>query len=501
MSCVFTRTYWADVLADDAVAGSFNLLQMHELAWFPWLNLKAGFYNPRPSVRVLLWTLVLAPAAIGVQILLVVAALSAALFKQSSKLSAVLDRVVADVINYVNSAARATPSDSALRDVAQAIHGRFDRALANAADEGCTEIHVVAHSLGSSIAVTQLFGPDATVNAKRVSRLYTIGSPLQRVRFLWPRLFKEMNDSSHIEWTNFWDPFDLISNRLPAGAGWRSPRNSVLFGQAGLGRAHVVYEAHPHFIRSLILDLGARLPARRARPLLRATLIVISLLESIVLLILVSAALLTGFVLCLLFAIVASALSSLESAAHSGASGPEFWTIASVLFWISFALLMIGYFILAPLAWGRFAAGYAHYRHRFHCEPQDVCEEDAGRDDTADESFDGPVSAWVEDASRPWNRLVPRIPRFLRWSALVTFSLGIGCALQLGSGFDLPWWERLAVKDRIFDAAGIAFWGVLGTVVIVALGFFIIPLADFCSQIWGAFRDWQRATTTPPNQD
>jgi hypothetical protein len=357
------EAYWADVLANDLVAGTFDPFQVHVLAWFPWLNLRTGLYDRRPRIRVGLWTLLLAPAAIGVQVLWGFTGLVAAMFKRSAQLSAALDEIVADVVNYVDSAAGAIASDSPLHLASSEVHGRFDAAVAAAVADGCGTIDVVAHSLGTVIAAKRLFAADADPAAASVDRLYTIGSPLRRVRFLWPHLFAIAPAAERsIDWRNFWDPFDLVSNRLTRTPAWSRPRNSMLLGRAGLARAHVTYEAHARFIRRLADGIGAERPPFRPRPLLAIALMAGSLAESVGLVLVVAAGLLVGLLIVVLFSVISAFYSAALSASFVGPDTGA--TIVHISFWGTLVLFLIVYFVVVPLGYGLVKASAVHRLHR-----------------------------------------------------------------------------------------------------------------------------------------
>src|SRR5262249_796854 len=157
-------------LSGDRVKGSFNQLDMHTLAWFPWLNLRFGLYSGhRPILRTLLWTLVLGPIAIMLHLTATVWLIIGAGFitlrnkrakddddhtvSGSSVIGTILDNVAADASNYVSSAASATPEGSPLQGTAASIQQRLvDAVRAAAGGDSRRNIVIVAHSLGSVIA-------------------------------------------------------------------------------------------------------------------------------------------------------------------------------------------------------------------------------------------------------------------------------------------------------------------------------------------------------------
>jgi len=479
------EAYWADLLAVDAVAGSFSPLLVHELAWFPWLNLKTGMYQPRPRIRVLLWTVVLAPAAIGIQLLWITAHAVAGLFGRGGVLTEMLDQVVADVLNYVDSAAGATSEGSPLRDAADNVHQRFDAALVHAHTDGCSEVHVVAHSLGTLIAAQRLFATEVPAHVELVTGLYTIGSPLRRIRFLWPRLFESSSGPERLRWLNFWDPLDVVSNRIPA-RGWPACHNVWLAGGAGLARAHVRYEAQPRFTRRLVGELGAELPPRRVRPHLRMLLAFASLAESALVILVLAGALLIGLLLCVAFATIFAVIGSLKSAAQSGVTDDRSIT-ASVL--VMFAIVVVGYFILWPLGYGRYKAGYAHYRHRFGCEARLHVDGEANQ---------APISAWMRHPRRRWNQDLSAAVIYALLVAGIIAVCAVGLLGGLAGGVDLPWADGLGIGTRVLAAIVDLVVGILFSLGLVLGASLALELADHAILAARDYHEWRQATTTPP---
>lgn len=119
-------------------------------------------------------------------------------------IDALLDEYVGDVFSYVNSAGSAfyrdageAPIPAAAEQAYGHIVQRFYDQLVKADTDGCAAIHVVAHSLGTVVAYHALTGlrfdramrtdAEAIRSAmSKVRRLYTIGSPLEKIRFFWP---------------------------------------------------------------------------------------------------------------------------------------------------------------------------------------------------------------------------------------------------------------------------------------------------------------------------
>src|SRR5690606_32645481 len=107
------------------------------------------------------------------------------------------------------------------------------------------EVHVLAHSLGTVVAYHALTGmgqPDARPPyAPR--RLYTIGSPLEKIRYVWPWTVSPTTPSVHpdFRWFNFHHRLDAVSGRLRRFEAWAPIADVPLAGGGGLLRSHVVY--------------------------------------------------------------------------------------------------------------------------------------------------------------------------------------------------------------------------------------------------------------------
>src|SRR5690606_4738654 len=168
------------------------------------------------------------------------------------------------------------PVPDALRRIQPAIVARFHEQLLRAQSDGCATIHVVAHSLGTVVMYHALRGLGRAAGngeavraaAARVRRLYTIGSPLEKIRFFWPRLRTSENLAGEriIAWDNFVSWFDPVAGMLRRYDEWGGVRNHRLLG-GGFVRGHVVYEHSPVFLHALTEGLcGQALPLRRGWP-------------------------------------------------------------------------------------------------------------------------------------------------------------------------------------------------------------------------------------------
>ena len=109
-----------------------------------------------------------------------------------------------------------------------------------------------------------------TIDPARLSRFYTIGSPLEKIRFFWTRLVEHSRNGpaiavadrfvavdstnggeSAMKWENFFNRLDLVSGRLHEFPGWPIPVNRPARGLGGLITAHVAYNRNPDFLAFL----------------------------------------------------------------------------------------------------------------------------------------------------------------------------------------------------------------------------------------------------------
>lgn len=213
-----------------------------------------------------------------------------------------LDQVPGDVINFVKSAGgayqrapQAEPETAyrggdwvnvdfeRLAPKAREITGRFLEVLEQATQrDGCTNIHVLSHSLGTVVCHQALArATESLASAKpaaRITRLYTIGCPLEKIRFFWPKLFEKRVDSvvmkdgraivevdPSLQWCNFWSRADAVSGKLSAFAGLPEPTNRPAHGLGGFFTAHVRYLGNPGFL-SFVLNEAIPGVAKAAVP-------------------------------------------------------------------------------------------------------------------------------------------------------------------------------------------------------------------------------------------
>jgi hypothetical protein len=301
------EVWWADLLEGEAVEGSFDFDRVYEVVWFPGLNRRAGYLPPEvcPRGRVARWTVVLAPLSALLFATYNGARMLASGWSGASQarrgeaapgepartpLDDVMDRVAADVFNYAYGLRDAFPGGGEPTAVLVArvreIRQRFERAAATAAAAGCREIQVVAHSLGTVVAFTSMCpapgaAPAAGAPAHQ-TRLYTIGSPLEKFRFFWTRLLEGSGGGPAVacdgravavaaaeppmRWDNFSSRLDLVSGRLRAFPGWPAPANHSVPGLGGLMSSHTAYNGNAAFLAALGEGLGgAPLRVRQSR--------------------------------------------------------------------------------------------------------------------------------------------------------------------------------------------------------------------------------------------
>ncbi|WP_296811068.1 hypothetical protein [Thiocapsa sp.] len=266
---------WADLLAGEQVSGTFNKVWLAETSWYPWLNAKCGWLTTEEYPR---W-LVIARTLQLVFVQLVFTPIYELLPQRWH--AEVMDQVVADVSNYMHSFTGWVKPLSPLRDAADRIIDRFRDVAAQAAADGCSEIQIVAHSLGTVIAYQGLGYYSASApsggQAVPITHLYTLGSPLEKVLFIWsgslrpelaiPQIQRHdqaLAEGKQLRWRNYHSPLDLVSGYLRRFKSWGPVENIRLRDLGNLAKAHTAYFRHPRFQEDLSLGLG--LPQRTAEP-------------------------------------------------------------------------------------------------------------------------------------------------------------------------------------------------------------------------------------------
>ncbi|MCP5128561.1 MAG: hypothetical protein H6985_03150 [Pseudomonadales bacterium] len=302
------EVHWADLLQGEITRGTFSAREFQAYAWFPWLNRKRRVNPPGKyaMATTLIWTLLLPPLSLALALPYYGARLLVSAFdrdfreklRQEGRESArgnfwqiarsradsaafqrtwledTIDEYVGDVFNYVNSAGNARYPDGREIDVPHEVQAaypkiaeRFHTRLIQAAAE-CAEIQVLAHSLGTVVSYHGLFGlkrgdsgaqNPAGLDAarKKVTHFYTIGSPLEKIGFFWPKLTNPQVPAGGItlQWENFVSWFDPVAGVLKNFDQWGVVGNQRLLG-GGFVTGHVVYERHPKFLKRLVSGLG-----------------------------------------------------------------------------------------------------------------------------------------------------------------------------------------------------------------------------------------------------
>jgi hypothetical protein len=306
------EVYWADLHLGDSTLGACQIEEVQAIAWFPFFNMMRRRY-PKGSYSwaKLAWWCAILPfvnvvVGLGYDGISWVmrwrnakykgisrARLSGRTEKHASVLriltkffptrsddytcvDAELDESLGDVLTYVNSAGQSfyrEPGDvpaarlSAYQDIVKRFH---DQLVQASSQEGCSEIQVIAHSLGTVITYHALAGftPDRLPRSEagsiqhaltKITRLYTIGSPLEKIRFFWPALAGVESPwlRQSIHWDNFVSWFDLVAGALRRFAEWGTTQNHRLLG-GGFFRGHVVYEHSHVFLESLAHGLSGQ---------------------------------------------------------------------------------------------------------------------------------------------------------------------------------------------------------------------------------------------------
>lgn len=306
----FYEVYWADLLEGERVSGTFEMDAVSSLAWFPLFNhlYKAYAKEPYPLLKVLWWTFVLPLVGFALFISYwgarVLASLWEAVVSSTQDRSTrsrerdevagkpvfertrfyadqgvaaakpferLLDEYAGDVFNYINSAGdtfspkRNVPAQ--LRSVYRDILDRFYDQVVRARKDGCQRILIVSHSLGTVVMYHALRGLrlDESSRSDRqaiaealgsVEHIYTIGSPLEKIRFFWPALRPAQNLAGEraIPWDNFVSYFDPVAGVLRRYGEWGEVKNHRLLG-GGFISGHVAYERSAIFLKTFTQDL------------------------------------------------------------------------------------------------------------------------------------------------------------------------------------------------------------------------------------------------------
>lgn len=309
------EVHWADLLEGEVVRNLFNFERVFETVWFPRFQLAHGWLRPEvvSRGRVRVWLCLLVPLSpflyfgyYGAQFLGSLFDPLVRLFRpsktpasaaappppdtwrarlrdaakggrRSTVFDELMDEIPGDVFNYVaGSIGSFSTSERGVwltKNIAE-IHERFAAAAARARQDGCRELQVLAHSLGTVVAFRGMCpaarpaAADETPTAPAaLSRLYTIGSPLEKFRFFWTALVEAPHAGPAIvhdgrtvaataaeaplRWDNFFNRLDLVSGKLRAFPGWPAPENHPARGLGGLVSAHVAYHSNRDFLERI----------------------------------------------------------------------------------------------------------------------------------------------------------------------------------------------------------------------------------------------------------
>lgn len=297
-SVKFYEVYWADLLTGEPVSGTFDMDEVSSLAWFPLFNQidRAYAQEPYPLWTIVRWTFILPFVGFALFVAYWGAYLLSRIWeglresdamrpplkqrlaqrfkkfggKSSHTPSAVdklLDEYVGDILNYINAAGGSFPAKRDVPDRLRRVHcevvDRFYDQLVRARNDGCQRIQIVAHSLGTVVMYHALRGltldqstrtdkQSVSQAVKDVEHLYTIGCPLEKVRFIWPRLRCEQDlcGQRDVAWDNFVSYFDPVAGTLRRYREWGPVKNHYLVG-GGFVSGHIVYERSDVFLETL----------------------------------------------------------------------------------------------------------------------------------------------------------------------------------------------------------------------------------------------------------
>ncbi|HVQ32244.1 MAG TPA: hypothetical protein VMV21_21785 [Vicinamibacteria bacterium] len=279
----FYEVYWADLLSREVNRGAMSWSTLPTLVWQPMLCRRSGLL-PRTEYSAALvagWLAALLPASLlafplsqGARFFAQILdrdrmkrieaaarklpfwerslALADATAHGDTKVEEAIEGTVADIPNYMKSIARG--EGPGLKVIAL-----FHAAMRGAREDGCDEIHVLAHSLGTVVSYQALtgLGRHEAEPPYAPKRLYTIGSPLEKIGFFWPWTIRRVAPSAHPAfcWTNFYHAMDAVSGRLKRFQAWAPHHDVRLKGGGGVIRSHVVYERSPQFLGTLTEEL------------------------------------------------------------------------------------------------------------------------------------------------------------------------------------------------------------------------------------------------------
>ncbi len=314
------EVYWASILSGPTVDSSFNKFLFEETTWFPWFNWKQKLLSSAQYSPLLIKART-AQMWIG--------ALAATIIYEivPKKLhSTILDQIVADIWNYTHSLGESLHKTSPVFGAGTSIVECFRNTALRAQEDGCDELQIIAHSLGTVVAynaLTRYSSPAPNSAPTPITYLYTIGSPLEKFLFIWTRLLRpalpcpeiQINGVAiaagpNIRWRNFYSPLDLVSGKLKRFPEWGHIENTRLWGLGGLARAHISYFLHPVVIAHLAAGLGGNGNPVKISFQRRIGFTLNGIAENLLVPVMVALALLCGVTVFLLFGAMLGALSA-----------------------------------------------------------------------------------------------------------------------------------------------------------------------------------------------
>ncbi len=278
------EVYWAEILSAEKSRGTFTWRTPNTVVWHPMWCRRLGLLPSLEYSGVLVWwrVLTLVPLVPAGYLAYLGTRFISTLFDKSRQeafekrmqkenlpfiersiayanftstdgtgVDEVLDSVVADVPNYMQSI---VAGEGPAFEILKRFHAEMERARR----DGCDVVHVLAHSLGTVVAFHALSGLGLAAGQTRPSpsRLFTIGSPLEKIRFFWPWTVRmEAPLDPDFQWVNFHHRADRVSGSLTRFARNFKLHNVRLKGGGGLLRSHVVYERSPEFLSVLTATL------------------------------------------------------------------------------------------------------------------------------------------------------------------------------------------------------------------------------------------------------
>jgi tetratricopeptide (TPR) repeat protein len=267
------EVFCADLLEFDSFC-CFDRAMLIDAAWYPllnWLNNVEQARRHYGFFKTLAWTLVAVPLAAllwyAYEFLHFVWGFifpsKARWVKPNASrgrhsvyngLDDLLDRTLGNVFTYVRSAGGLFHHTEGRQLGCEKVLAAFDRQMRFASEE-CEEVHVLAHSLGTVVAYHGLLGfarKQEWAPRGKVDSFFTIGSPLEEFRFIWPRSVPPLQSpaAGPVSWHNYHSPFDIVSSKLRNFDQVCTVENHKAYC-GGLASAHTHYEMDEAYLRAV----------------------------------------------------------------------------------------------------------------------------------------------------------------------------------------------------------------------------------------------------------